>query len=124
MEFLYTGIRVKNLEESKRFYTEILGMKVVREGKTENGIRVSMKSPKTGHALELNWYNSGSVYNKAYISGEELDHLAFSVKNLERFLSNVKKKGIKLLAGPFRGGGWANAFIKDPNGIWIELLES
>jgi catechol 2,3-dioxygenase-like lactoylglutathione lyase family enzyme len=76
VKFIYTGIRVKNLEKSIDFYTKILGMKVV--GRSEipvaDGTVVNLHSEEGGFELELNYYNKTSKYAKKYVEGEALDH--------------------------------------------------
>lgn len=124
--FIYTGIRVKNMDESIRFYTEILGMEIAeKRERTEptKGEVATMKSPDSTQLLELNFYENNSPFYTPYLNGEDLDHLAFDVENLESVVANLKSKGIEIVVEPYQIGGWREAFIKDPNGIWIELLQ-
>jgi lactoylglutathione lyase len=124
--FIYTGIRVKNMDESIRFYTEVLGMKITeKREKTEptKGEVVTLKSPNSNQLLELNYYEKESPFYAPYLNGEDLDHLAFDVENLESSVSDLKRKGIEIVVEPYQIGGWREAFVKDPNGIWIELLQ-
>jgi len=84
------------------------------------------KSPDSDQLLELNYYEEGSRFGSEYKNGEELDHLAFDVENLQNTVEELRRKGIEIIAEPFSIGssiGWKEAFVKDPNGIWIELLE-
>jgi lactoylglutathione lyase len=124
--FIYTGIRVKDIEESLRFYTEILGM-VIQEPlqhlEPTKGEVVTLKSPGSEQLLELNYYRDGSPFKSAYVSGEELDHIAFDVQDLTATIKDLKRRGIEVLVEPYAIGGWKEAYVKDPNGIWIELLE-
>src|SRR5580704_19027159 len=82
----YTGIRVKNLEESIEFYTKVLGMKVIERGevKEAEGKTAVLVSEDGGPRLELNYYRKGSRFDKTYIAGEGLDHLAFQVDDLDQ----------------------------------------
>ncbi len=127
--FIYTGIRVKNMEESIRFYTEVLGMQIAeKREKTEptKGEGVTLKSPDSNQLLELNFYENDSPFFAPYVNGEDLDHLAFTVENLESTVSDLKRKHVKIIVEPYQIGaraGWREAFIEDPNGIWIELLQ-
>jgi lactoylglutathione lyase len=123
VKFIYTGIRVKNLEKSIDFYTKILGMKVV--GRSEipiaDGTVVNLHSEEGGFELELNYYNKTSKYAKKYVEGEALDHLAFAVEDIDAFLASAKKEGYKVVADmKTEKSHWA--YIKDPNGIWIEIV--
>ena len=125
----YTGIRVRDMDASIRFYTEVLGMRVVekreRTPPTEGEV-VTLKSPDGDQLLELNWYAEGSRFGPPYVNGEELDHLAFDVDNLDRAVADLVSKGVEVVIRPGEIGGWygwREAFAKDPNGIWIELLQ-
>jgi catechol 2,3-dioxygenase-like lactoylglutathione lyase family enzyme len=63
MQFIYTGIRVKDLKRSIKFYTKTMEMKEVRRGKMEaGGIWVEFKSKESDHPLELNYYPPESKY--------------------------------------------------------------
>jgi lactoylglutathione lyase len=123
----YTGIRVKDMEKSLRFYTEILGMQVVdplvaappTEGKV-----VTLKSPASDQLLELNWYEAGSRFGLPYSNGEDLDHLAFECEDFPDALRELERQGIEVVFRLKEIGGWNEAFVKDPNGIWIELLQA
>jgi lactoylglutathione lyase len=123
---IYTGIRVKDMDESIRFYCDILGMHLVKRDKTPqtNGEGAELRSPDSDQVLELNWYSEGSKFGTPYLNGSEVDHLAFDVENLEDWLAELEtKKGIKILVRPREIGGWNEMFIEDPNGIWIEFLQ-
>ncbi|HTP54888.1 MAG TPA: VOC family protein [Thermoplasmata archaeon] len=126
----YTGIRVKNMEESLHFYTEILGMQVVEPLESTpptEGKVVTLRSSESGQTLELNWYAEGTRFGTAYSNGEELDHLAFECEDLDRAIGDLEKRGIEVIVRPIEIGaevGWNEAYVRDPNGIWIELLQS
>ncbi len=84
--FIYTGIRVKDMDESIAFYTRVLNMTVAeKRERTEptKGEVITLKSRHSGQLLELNWYAGDSPYCSEYRNGEELGHLAFEVDNLE-----------------------------------------
>ncbi len=117
------------MDESIKFYTEVLGMEIAeKRQRTEptKGEVVTLKSPNSNQLLELNFYESDSPFYAPYRNGEDLDHLAFTVENLEGAISGLRKKGIEIVVEPYQIGasvGWKEAFIKDPNGIWIEFLQ-
>src|SRR2546427_213160 len=76
---VYTGLRVRDIGRSLKFYTEILGMEVVEHLESfepTRGKAVILRSPGSSQLLELNWYEEGSRFGTAYVNGEELDHLA------------------------------------------------
>jgi lactoylglutathione lyase len=124
VEFLfhYTGIRVRNLERSVKFYTEAIGLKEASRGTmAHGGVYVLLKDVKTGQLLELNWYPKGSRFFAVYRKGEELDHLAFYVKDVEAAYKELLKKGATVAVSPADSEG-TEVYVKDPDGIWLELL--
>lgn len=123
MYFRYTGIRVRNLQRSLRFYTQVIGMRQTNKGKmAHEGIWIELKSPRSPQRLELNYYPSRSKFYEKFRGGSELDHLAFWTRNVdkeyERLIANGAQKAVK----PFSEGRYRFAFVKDPDGIWIELI--
>jgi len=127
--FIYTGIRVKDMEDSVRFYTEVLGMVIVepiQKTAPTKGSVVTLKSPNSEQLLELNYYEEDSPYSSPYVNGEDLDHIAFDVEDLEATIRDLKRQGVEVVIEPYQIGyqiGWKEAYVKDPNGIWIELLQ-
>ena len=124
-KFTYVGIRVIDLQKSIDFYTKLLGMKVAGQGKIEQtkGETIALTSQEGGFVLELNHYKKGSPYNTKYEVGEDLDHLAFGVEDLDKALKEAEAAGHPtVLEIKADGSRWA--YIEDPNGIWIELFTS
>ena len=122
-KFTYVGIRVKDMQKSIDFYTKLLGMKVVYEHQIEQtgGKIVNLQSENNDFILELNYYEADSPYNTEYVVGEGLDHLAFTVDDLDKALEVAKISGYpKILEIQTKKMRWA--YIEDPNGIWIELF--
>lgn len=123
MYFRYTGIRVRNLQRSLRFYTRVMGMKLNLEGKMDHGgVWIELKSPGSAQRLELNYYPPNSKFHEKFKTGSELDHLAFWVKDVDRKFAQLVEKGAKNAVKPFSQGKYRFAFVKDPDGIWIELI--
>jgi lactoylglutathione lyase len=126
--FGYTGIRVRDMAESVRFYTEVLGMEAVetlQSTSATDGQVVTLRSPGSSQLLELNWYKLGSRFGSVYTNGEDLDHLSFDCDDVEATVAALQHEGVEVLIRPKEIGaeqGWNEAFVKDPNGIWIELL--
>ena len=121
-KFKYTGIRVKDLDASIAFYTNLLGMKVLGRDRFEatKGTVADLVSEEGGFVLELNHYEKGSPYATNYAVGEGLDHLAFKVEDLDKALAEAKKAGHPVVLD-IKTGTSRWAYIEDPNGIWIEL---
>jgi lactoylglutathione lyase len=124
-KMIYTGIRVKDMDESIRFYTETLGMTVAERQETPqtHGEVATLKSPGSEQVLELNWYEEGTKFGTPYANGSEVDHLAFEVENVTEWVRELESKGVRILLRIYEVGGWNEAFIEDPNGIWIEFLQ-
>ena len=119
----YTGIRVKDLDASVRFYTRVLGMKEIGRNRIDaaNGTVVDLVSEEGGHPLELNYYDKGSAFDTKYEAGEGLDHLCFRVEDLDQALAEAKKAGHPLVQ-EIKTATSRWVYIQDPNGIWIELF--
>jgi catechol 2,3-dioxygenase-like lactoylglutathione lyase family enzyme len=117
------------MEESLKFYTDVLGMIItepLQSTPPTRGSVVTLKSPSSDQILELNYYEEGSPFNSAYLNGEDLDHLAFDVQDLENTVKALRQQGVEVVVEPNAIGyasGWREAFVRDPNGIWIELLQ-
>ncbi|MEM0117403.1 MAG: VOC family protein [Conexivisphaerales archaeon] len=122
-KFAYTGIRVSSMDESISFYTDVMGMKLVRRFKIgETKGEIATLSSEEDEILELNWYDRESQFYSDYVVGEALDHLAFRVDSLEAAVNEAESKGYPVKA-EIRAGNSRWCYIQDPNGIWIELFE-
>jgi lactoylglutathione lyase len=122
--FYYTGIRVRDLKKSLDFYTRVIGLKVVHRGRMPHGGKyVHLRGRGSKQTLELNWYPKGTRFYTEYVVGEELDHLAFTVKDVKKAFKELVKAGADPAVSPEDSKG-TEVFVKDPDGIWIELLGS
>jgi lactoylglutathione lyase len=123
MKFTYTGIRVRDLKRAVEFYTETMGMKEVQRGRMHaGGIFVQLKSKDSEQKLELNYYPPGSKYCEDYVEGSELDHLAFWCEDVRRDYEKTLQGGAASAIEPWDEGGYTLAFVRDLDGIWIELI--
>ena len=125
MRILHTMIRVGDLERSIRFYTEVLGMKVLRrkdypEGKFTLAF-VGYGDESAGAVIELthNWET------KSYDLGNGFGHIAVAVPDAYKACEEVTAKGGKVTrpAGPMKHGGSVIAFVEDPDGYKIEFIQ-
>ncbi|MBU7004830.1 MAG: VOC family protein [Theionarchaea archaeon] len=125
MKFIYTGIRVRDLDRSLDFYTRMMGMEIIQRSKitSSKGEIVVLQSPGSEQVLELNFYESDSRFNTPYEVGEGLDHLGFGVKDLRKTLDDFRRMGIIPVEEIDEGGQGKYAYVKDPNGIWIEIFQ-
>ena len=119
-KFFYTGIHVSNLDRSINFYTKSLGMNLLfkTEIKETGGKVAWLRSKGSRQVLELNWYPK----NYRYGGKSGLDHLAYEVNDVTKEYAKFSKKR-KGAIKPFKEGKWILAYVKDPDGNWIELGE-
>ncbi|MCS6924796.1 MAG: lactoylglutathione lyase [Candidatus Binatia bacterium] len=125
MRLLHTMIRVNNLEESLNFYCDKLGMTLLRKKDYPSGeftlAFVGYGDEQTHTVIELthNWGIS------SYEHGNAFGHLAIGVEDIYQTCADLKAKGVKVVRepGPMKHGGAVIAFIEDPNGYKIELIQ-
>jgi lactoylglutathione lyase len=125
MRILHTMLRVGNLQRSIDFYTKVLGMTLLRTtDRPEQKYTLAFvgygKNPE--HAeLELT-YNYGV---DKYDLGSAYGHIAISVEDVYKSCETVKGHGgnVTREAGPVKGGATVIAFVQDPDGYKIELIE-
>jgi len=118
----YSGIQVRNVSRSLKFY-RFLGLRVKRRGTmSHRGKWVQLIDPQTGQMLELNWYPKGSRFYEKYRNGSELDHIGFIVNDAVKWFELLLKRGAKPAAEPFGDENETLAYVRDPDGIWIELI--
>ncbi|MEC5385520.1 lactoylglutathione lyase [Uliginosibacterium sp. H3] len=125
MRVLHTMIRVGNLDASIAFYTEVLGMHVIRksdypEGKFTN-VFVGYGDESEGAVIELT-YNYGV---EKYDIGTGFGHVALAVTDAYKACADIKARGgvVTREAGPMKHGTTVIAFVQDPDGYKIELIQ-
>lgn len=125
MRILHTMLRVGNLDRSIAFYTEVLGMKLLRQNDYPDGkftlAFVGYQDEKDGAVLELT-YNWGV---EQYDLGSGYGHIAIEVDNAGEACELVKQKGGSVIreAGPMKHGTTVIAFVSDPDGYKIEFIQ-
>ena len=125
MHLEYTGIRVTDFDRSLRFYTELLGLKELwrKDARAEGlGIWVVLQDAASGQRIELNWYPEGSRHSVPYVAGEGLDHLGFVVDDVAETYERLVAAGAEPAIPPSEYEGWT-AYVKDPDGNWIEVYQ-
>jgi lactoylglutathione lyase len=123
VKFVYTGIRVRDLERSIKFYSEAMEMKKGTQGTMKDGgVYVELTSEGSEQKLELNYYPHGKKYCEEYVEGSELDHLAFRCDNVLECYKKVLAGGGTSAIEPWDEGDSTLAFVRDPDGVWIELI--
>lgn len=125
MRLLHTMLRVGDLERSIAFYTEVLGMRLLRrhdypEGKFTLAF-VGFQEETDGAVIELthNWGVS------AYDMGNAFGHIALEVPDAYRACEDIRARGGKVVreAGPMKHGHTVIAFVEDPDGYKVELIQ-
>ena len=123
LRILHTSITVKNMEESIRFYRDVMGLEFqsrreIPENKAEIAFLADMESDAQ---IELTYWNEKKDWNE----GDELDHIAFAVPDMDEAMKRFRKQHVEIAMEPYslKGSPTKIAFIKDPNGIWLEIIE-
>jgi lactoylglutathione lyase len=123
-KLLHTMIRVKDLDRSVRFYTDVLGLTEQRRRVLEraDATLVFLSDEAGHHAIELTFNHDGRDYEL----GNQFGHFALGVPDLEAARNELAAHGVEFSRGPYRvsTGGSLIAFIRDPDGIEIELIET
>ncbi|MDH5594349.1 MAG: lactoylglutathione lyase [Gammaproteobacteria bacterium] len=124
MRILHTMIRTGDLDRSIKFYTEILGMKLLRQKEYPDGkftlafLGYGNESENTVIELTYNW----GV--ESYDIGSGFGHIALEVDDVYEATDEIRQRGGKILrdAGPMNAGPTIIAFVEDPDGYQIELI--
>ncbi|CAI8696792.1 lactoylglutathione lyase [Burkholderia pyrrocinia] len=125
MRILHTMLRVGDLDASIRFYTEVLGMRLLRKHDYPDGkftlAFVGYEDESEAAAIELT-YNWGT---DKYDLGTGYGHIALEVEDAYAACEEVKKRGgvVAREAGPMKHGTTVIAFVADPDGYKIELIQ-
>lgn len=125
MRILHTMLRVTDLNKSIAFYTEVLGMKLLRQSDNAEYqytlAFVGYGDEKDGAVLELT-YNYGVT---EYELGTAFGHIALEVDDVYKACADIRARGgvISREPGPVKGGSTEIAFVRDPDNYAIELIQ-
>lgn len=125
MRMLHTMIRVVDLDKSIDFYTKVLGMQLLRKRDFPDGkftlafIGYGDEASHTVLELTHNWET------RSYEMGNAFGHIAIAVPDAYKACDEITQRGGNVVrpAGPMKFGGGNIAFVKDPDGYMIELIE-
>ena len=126
--FTHTSIRTSNMDRSIAFYTRFLGLKLIRRHDIpQNNAEIAfLQDPEgKGSRLEITYYRNQKEFIQADYENRLFDHLAFDIENMEETISLMKMEKVTITDEPYRLSptGGLIAFIEDPEGILIELVE-
>lgn len=125
MRLLHTMLRVNDLDESLRFYCDVLGMRLLRRKDYPSGrftlafVGYGPEAEQTVLELTHNWDT------KRYDVGTGFGHVALGVEGIHDVVERLRAKGATVTRepGPMKHGGSTIAFIEDPNGYKVELID-
>lgn len=125
MRILHTMLRIGNLDRSLKFYTEVLGMRLLRmqeypEGKFTLAF-VGYQDETEGAVIELTENRGVESYNP----GDGFGHIAVEVEDAYAACEEIRRRGGNVVrdAGPMKHGTTVIAFVEDPDGYKIELIQ-
>ncbi|HSH29088.1 MAG TPA: lactoylglutathione lyase [Thiohalobacter sp.] len=124
MRILHTMLRVGDLDRSIKFYTEVLGMRLLRQKDYPDGkftlafVGYGDESENTVLELTYNWDTD------SYDIGDGYGHIAIEVEDVYQAAEQIRDRGGRILreAGPMNAGTTIIAFVEDPDGYPIELI--
>jgi lactoylglutathione lyase len=119
MKFCWSTLRVKNMDESLKFYEEVIGLAVNRRFKAGPGKEIAFLGDGETQIELICSEDSNEVNVGTDISW------GFTVKSVDEMMSFVKEKGIDVESGPFQPNPHVNFFyVMDPNGLKIQFVEN
>ena len=125
MRILHTMLRVGNLQRSLQFYTEVLGMRLLRQNDYPEGrftlAFVGYADESESAVIELTWNWDQDCYEP----GTGFGHVAIAVEDAYAMCNEIKRRGGNVVreAGPMKHGTTVIAFVEDPDGYKIELIQ-
>jgi lactoylglutathione lyase len=126
--FVHASIRTSNMDKSIDFYNRFLGLKLAsrREIPQNNAEIAFLQDPQgKGCTLELTFYRKQKRFSQPDYEDRVFDHLAFEVKDMAKTIAAMRNKKITITDEPFKltPTGSLIAFVEDPDGTLIELIE-
>jgi lactoylglutathione lyase len=126
--FTHTSIRTSDVDRSIEFYTRFLGLQLLRRHAIpQNRAEIAfLQDPEgKGSRLELTFYQDQTKFDQADYEDRVFDHLAFVIEDMDATIAEMRKENVTITDEPYRLSptGGLIAFIEDPDGILIELIE-
>ena len=121
VEYVYSGLRVRDLGRSLRFYRR-MGFRVHRRGQMGHGGKwVHLIFPGAVQRVELNYYPRSNPYYEPYRRGSEFDHLGFRVSSVEAWEAELRRRKLPIVAR-IREKHENIVYTRDPDGNWLEFF--
>lgn len=123
MKILHAMIRVKDIDASMKFYTELLGLKKTHEIKLDDCLLHFLKGEDSDFEIELT--ENFEIPQEGYKNGNAFGHFALETKDMNEFSRKMEELGYTYLYEPFvmPEANSKIAFVKDPDGNEIEIIE-
>ena len=120
-KLLHTRMRVSDMAQTIRFYTEVLGLEVLERKVSPRGSHLAfLKVPNSEELIELTSFPPSGLVTVQ----EDLVHLAFQVESLDDTIASLNAQGVKVTDGPTQSSSGSRfIFIDAPDGYEIELIE-
>lgn len=123
MRIPHTCLNVSDLDRSIEFYTKQIGLEFVRRREIkQNNAEIAFLEDREGGAIELTHWRD----KKELKEGDNFDHIALEVNDVESTIKELRGRGVAIAMEPFslQGSTSKIAFIKDPDGNWLELIQT
>src|SRR5271157_152310 len=121
VDFVYAGLRVRNLAKSIRFYQK-LGFTVYKRGTMEHGgLWVHLEFPGASQRVELNYYPRSNRFYTPLRKGTEFDHLGFRVSDVDAWERELRRRKLPIVAR-IRETYENIVYTRDPDGNWLEFF--
>lgn len=122
MKFLHAMIRVKDVEKSLNFYQNLMNMSIVKKKRLDDCELIYLEDEE--HTAQIELTVNDEIPENGYENGNAFGHFAFSVKSMNEFTEKMKSLGYEYLYEPYViFSGTKIAFVKDPDGNEVELIE-
>jgi len=128
MILAHTSVRTSNMDKSIDFYNRLMGLKLLsRREIPQNDAEIAfLQDPEgKGSRLELTWFMKQKKFVQAEYEERVFDHIAFEIKDMKQTIAMMRKNRVTITDEPYKLGptGPVIAFIEDPDGTLIELIE-
>ena len=125
MTFSHVSVRTSDMERSIGFYERHFGMKLLsrRPIPSNNAEIAFLESEGIPFKLELTWFKGQKSLEQAEYENRVFDHLAFTVLDMDGMIARLKADNVVVTDEPYTLGTSKIAFIEDPDGTLIELIE-